>query len=149
MSPTTPSSKRCSGVSGPACILEPRASRILGLWLLATHGVAVAAVLALAVPWLLKPLLLAGIAAHACARRPGRPERLVRDSSGGWALPERGLADLFAAPGSRFGRWWAYLVLSDGSEKLRILLLRDQFDSETWRRLQAALRRRPGISGLP
>jgi hypothetical protein len=130
-------------------MLEPCASRILGLWLLATHGLAGAAVLALTVPWPLKALLLAGVAAHACARRPARPERMIRDSSGGWALPERGLAGLFAAPGSRFGRWWVYLVFSDGSERLRILLLRDQFDSEAWRRLQAALRRRPGISGLP
>jgi hypothetical protein len=149
MSPTTPGSKRCSGVSGPACILEPRASRILGLWLSATHGLAGTAVLALAVPWPPKVLLLAGIAAHACARRPAPPERMIRDSSGDWALPERGLADLFAAPGSRFGRWWVYLVLSNGSEKLRILLLRDQFDAETWRRLQAALRRRSGVSELP
>jgi hypothetical protein len=110
------------------------------LWTLAAHGVAAAAVFALAIAWPAKALLLAAAVLHARIRRPQWPALLVRDRDGVWALPDRGLTGLIVAPGSRFCQWWVYLVLSDGRSFRRVLLLRDQFDSETWRRLQAALR---------
>jgi hypothetical protein len=69
---------------------------------------------------------------------------LLLDGSGLWHVPERGLAGLAVGPRTRYTAFWVRLSLEGLGCGLDILLLADQLDAESWRALQARLRRWPG-----
>ncbi len=141
MRPPTPRAPGSSPESGAALVLRPEPSRWLALWWCAVHALAAAAVLASAVPALPAAAALAALFAHAWLRRPGPPVRLERSREGGWALPAEGLRGFVLAPGSAVGPFWVHLRLEGPGGRRAVLLLRDQLDPETWRGLQAELRR--------
>lgn len=90
------------------------------------------------------PLKLACIAlaiGHALARKPSRPTTLLRHEDGSWSLPERGMTRLALREGTSLGPFWIALHFAAGGQRASLLLLRDQLDRETWRALQAELRR--------
>lgn len=66
---------------------------------------------------------------------------LLRHADGSWTLPERGLTGLALRDGTSLGPFWIALRLGAGTARASVLLLRDQLDHETWRGLQAELRR--------
>lgn len=127
--------------SGKAFTLKPERSVALALWWVSIHCLAVASVL---LSSLSVPLELAGVAltlAHALARRPARPTTLLRHEDGSWSVPERGMTGLALGEGTSLGPFWIALHLGAGRRRASLLLLRDQLDPETWRALQAELRR--------
>jgi hypothetical protein len=82
------------------------------------------------------------IAAHAWRRCPlAPPPALLLEGSGLWSVPERGLAGLGVGFRTRYTAFWVRLSLVGPGRGLDILLLADQLDSESWRALQARLRR--------
>jgi hypothetical protein len=96
----------------------------------------------LGAPWPLKFLGLLATAAHAVARYPPPAPRVVlRD---GFAeLPDSGLVGLTVAPRSRYTWWWVHLRLraAGGRDEIGVVLLADQLHEDSWRALQAELRR--------
>jgi hypothetical protein len=57
-------------------------------------------------------------------------------------LPDSGLVDLAVGPRSRYTGWWVHLRLrAAGGVEVSVVLLADQLDEDTWRVLQAELRR--------
>lgn len=133
--------RHCSTGSGRAFILRPAPSRLLRTWLIAIHALAAVGVLYWPVAWASKAGLILVIGAHAYLRRPVRPELIVRNRNGLWALPESGQSALRLSPASRFGPWWVELRLAGAGRSHRRLLCRDQLSVEDWRDLQLALRR--------
>ena len=103
--------------------------------------------MAAALPWLGAPGIVGAAAAllvavHAWRRRPvAPPPGLLLDGSGLWHVPERGLAGLALGPRTRYTAFWVRLSLESQGSGLDILLLADQLDAESWRALQARLRR--------
>lgn len=108
---------------------------------MAVHAVAAASFLVCGLAWPLKVLGAAAVLGHAVFRRPARavPLRLLPD--GAWSLPTRGLERLSLRPGTAVGPFWVRLRLGGGSSIVVVLLLKDQLDRASWRRLQAELRR--------
>jgi hypothetical protein len=127
-------------------ILRPKRSRWLMLWWLALHLVVSLGVIALGLGALATCFAAAALGAHGVLRAPRRTAVLLRRRDGTWALPDAGLDRLRLGRGTRYGSLWMELVLVADSpnrkRKTAILLLRDQVDAESWRRLQAQLRRR-------
>jgi hypothetical protein len=79
---------------------------------------------------------------HAALRRRPPPTRLARLTDGTWCLPALGHERLMIRPGTAVGPFWAKVVLGGpGAKPLTVLLLKDQLDPASWRRLQAELRR--------
>jgi hypothetical protein len=102
--------------------------------------------LALAVlgaPWPCRALAIGGIAAHAILRRPGPTPRVLFRSDGFADLPDDGLVDFEVGPRSSYTSWWVSLQLRGPGRVVHVVLLADQLDDETWRALQAELRRHP------
>lgn len=84
--------------------------------------------------------MLVAVVLHGIARFPRTTDLLVHAQDGTWALPERGLFGLRLAPGTAWGNAWVDLVLRGPGRRVRLVLLRDQFPAEDWRRLQVAVR---------
>ncbi len=83
-------------------------------------------------------LLLVG---HALLRAPRPAPLLRREADGLWSVPELGLAGLGLGSRTRYTTLWVRLALVGPARAFYILLLADQLDADSWRRLQAALRR--------
>jgi len=120
---------------------------VLAVWWVAVHALAVAALVVLAAPWLLKALVLLTVLVHAIALAPERAPRVVYRSDGRIAIPERGLDDLTLGPRTLYTRSWVRLDLEGEGRRVEILLLVDQVSPEVWRALQAQLRRFRGHDG--
>jgi hypothetical protein len=103
------------------------------------HAVLAAAVLLLDVPLVLTAVALAALATHALGRRPQTPKLLVMHADGTWDVPERGWHRLALAPGTTWTTWYVELVFA-GPRGARVLVLKDQLDTEDWRALQLAVR---------
>ncbi len=101
-----------------------------------------AAALLLAAPPAPVMLLLGGVVAlHAALRQPCEaPPVLYRRRDGTWSVPRHGGGRLRMGAGSVLGGVWLRLVLVDQRRRLVVVLLRDQFEAEVWRVLQARLR---------
>lgn len=91
--------------------------------------------------WPIKIVGVAAVLAHAALRRPPRATEVRRLPDGTWSLPALGLDRLDLRPGTAVGPFWVRLHLGTADRVVSVLLLRDQLDAETWRRLQAELRR--------
>jgi hypothetical protein len=118
---------------------------VLAVWWGLTHVLVGSAFVVLGAPWPLKGAALLAIAAHAIARVPKPTPRLVLRSDGRAELPDNGLRDLHIGPRSRFTSWWVRLELRGAGRVVDVVLLADQLEQGTWRKLQAELRRgRPG-----
>jgi len=78
---------------------------------------------------------------HAALRRPPPITVIRRHADGAWSLPALGFERLDLRPGTSVGPFWIKLRLGTADTAVSVLLLRDQLDAETWRRLQAELRR--------
>lgn len=105
------------------------------------HALAIVSVVLCGLAWPFKLAAIAALLAHAALRRVPAPMSIARDSEGYWSLPSLGLARLTLRPGTAVGPFWARLTLgSAGSRSITVLMLVDQLDRESWRRLQAALR---------
>ena len=139
--PKTPRSRASSNESARAIDLKPEPSGFLLIWWLALHTLAVAAVVVLGAPWLLKGLALLCVLVHAIALPPERAPRIVYRSDGRIELPELGLDDLTLGPRTRYTASWVRFDLRGKERALLVLLLADQIAPEAWRRLQTALRR--------
>lgn len=109
-------------------------------WWAALHLVLAAAVVASGIPQWAAAAVLVGVVVHAVARRP-KPHScvLVCRSDGRFDLPDIGCRDLVLDARSVAARGYVRLVLTDGAAVLHVLLLRDQLDDPTWRRLLARL----------
>jgi len=81
------------------------------------------------------------VAAHAAARYPPAPPRVVGDGDGRWAIPALGLAGLRLGPRTRYTTLWVRLSLVASARTLDIVLVVDQVDAQAWRMLQVSLRR--------
>jgi hypothetical protein len=129
--------------------VRPRPSRTLALWWGTVHALAAVGVLASALPHPVAALVLGALLVHSRWRRPRSAQPLDLCASGAWNLPASGLADLTLAEGTAVGPFWIKLVLArvGGTEggraraRVHCLLLSDQLDPDTWRALQAELRR--------
>lgn len=129
-----------SSSSAPACVSAER-SRALLLWWVALHGLIGACLFMLAVGpgvrWLAAMLLLA----HGWWRRPALTHGVLLLGNGYWALPARGRFRLAPGLGTAYTTLWARVVLTDAAgRRVPLLLLRDQFSAEDWRKIQVALR---------
>jgi hypothetical protein len=118
----------------------------LALWWGAVHALAAAGVLASALPHSVAAVVLAVLLAHSRWGRPGPAGPLDLFASGRWAVPGTSRTGLTLAEGTAVGPFWIKLVLvgpvhAPRSPRLACLLLRDQLDADTWRALQAELRR--------
>ncbi len=134
-------SRVSSTVSGTAIVLRPERSRSLLLWWAALHLLLAVALLLAAPPAALMLLLGGVLALHSAWRLPGdAPPVLLRRRDGTWTVPHRGHGRLHVAAGSVLGGSWVRLVLVDQRRRLVVILLRDQFEAEVWRVLQARLR---------
>jgi hypothetical protein len=115
---------------------------LLAAWWALSHAIVGLAWSLLGGPWPLKCLGLVATAAHAVARRPPpAPRVILRD---GFAeLPDSGLVGLTVEPRSRYTWWWVHLRLraADGRDEIGVVLLADQLHEDSWRALQAELRR--------
>jgi hypothetical protein len=143
MSRTTPTSRTSSRESERAIVLRPRPSRTLLLWWPALHLFALATLCALGPP---SPLLACGgllLVLHSVARYPSSAaETLARGADGLWSVPALGLDGLSIGYRTRYTTFWVRLELVGAARPLDMLLLADQLDPESWRVLQAILRRR-------
>jgi hypothetical protein len=97
----------------------------------------------------LAPVLgsVALLAVHAVVRRPRAAPRLVCRSDGRWAVPALGLAGLTLGRRTRYTTLWVRLSFVGPPRSLDIVLLADQVDPESWRKLQTHLRR--GVAASP
>lgn len=123
-------------------ILAPKPSRLLKIWWLGVHLLGALGLVGCALP---APLALCGVAAllaHGWLRMPAPAPALVqRGADGQWALPANGSQGLVLAAGTAVGPFWVELRLEGREGRRAVLLLRDQLDRESWRALQAQLRR--------
>ncbi|HEU4617689.1 MAG TPA: hypothetical protein VFV10_06580 [Gammaproteobacteria bacterium] len=119
--------------------IEPRPSRWLVHWWRGVHALAAAGVLASALPRAYALLALAGLLVHALLGRPPASRCLELRADGSWAVP--GASGLSLVEGTAVGPFWIRLKLARPGLRVARLLLRDQVDAETWRVLQAELRR--------
>jgi len=79
------------------------------------------------------------LALHGWRRRPNGCPPLALSATGRFALPTEGRFDLALSTASRTGPGWLTLVLTDKPDSC-LLLLEDQVDASTWRRLRLAIR---------
>jgi hypothetical protein len=142
MSRKTRISSDSSTSSATAWAVEPAPSRLVAVWYAAVHALAAASFLASGLDW---PIKLAGVTAvvtHAVLRRRPSPTRIARLADGTWSLPALGYERLTLRPGTAVGPFWVKVVLGGpGAKPLTVLLVKDQLDPASWRRLQAELRR--------
>lgn len=127
--------------SGPVCILRAERSRLLSIWWCLLHAVIGASVLMLPVG-VLAVVLLVPVLAHARWRWPtGQGGVLLLSGNDQWGLPVRGRFGLRPGPGTLHAPLWVRLVLTDAAGgPVVLLLLRDQFSAEDWRKIQVAVR---------
>lgn len=121
--------------------LKPSRSRWLVVWWGSLHALAAAGLLWSAVPWWLAAPGLAALAAHLWLAAPAPPTPVERGADGLWSLPAEGRAGLRLREGASVGPFWVDLRLDGPGGRRAVLLLRDQLDGESWRALQAELRR--------
>ena len=133
------SSTACAG----AFVLEPEPSRLLAAWWLAVHAIAVTGILASGLILPLKLPAVAGVLVHGVVRRASRPTKVARGADGTWSMPQRGHSRLSLCDGTSVGPFWILLRFrsAHGRRPLSVLLLRDQLNAESWRAVQAELRR--------
>ena len=80
---------------------------------------------------------------HSLTRYPSSAaEALARGPDGLWSVPALGLDGLSIGQRTRYTTLWVRLELVGAARPLDMLLLADQLDPESWRVLQATLRRR-------
>lgn len=113
----------------------------MSAWLIATHAVAAAGVIAMPLGVASDISILALLAAHLGWRWPPPPLAIARNALGFWSLPDIGEAGLTIAPASAYGGWWVDLRLCAPGRAARVLLLRDQLDAHAWRLLKVTMRR--------
>jgi hypothetical protein len=115
---------------------------LLGAWWALSHALVGLALTLSGAPWPLKCVAVLGTAVHAVMRRPRSPQRVIL-KDGIAELPDSGLVDLSIGSRSRYTWWWVHLRLrrADDAVAVDVVLLADQLDEETWRALQAELRR--------
>ncbi len=89
-------------------------------------------------------LLLVALGGHWLRQAPKSTPILVRYPDGTWAVPELGRRALQLGAGSTYASWWIRLLLHDGRGTMKVLLLRDQFRTQDWRALRAAIVRLAG-----
>ncbi|HEX5420437.1 MAG TPA: protein YgfX [Gammaproteobacteria bacterium] len=122
--------------------LAPKPSRSLEIWWAGVHLLGASGLIASALPAVLIGAGLAALLAHAWLRRPSpAPALIQRGVDGRWALPANGVGGLALGAGTAVGPFWVELRLEGPEGRLAVLLLRDQLDGESWRALQAQLRR--------
>ena len=129
-----------SNVSGKVWVLALDRSRALAAWWAGLHLLLVAAVLLAPAPGLVVGAALVAIALHAWRRYPETPGLLIVSDTGSWSVPERGLHGLGLGRGTSYSPWWAWLVLVGPAQATRALVLRDQLDADSWRRLTLSIR---------
>jgi hypothetical protein len=112
---------------------------LVGAWV-AVHLLAGAALLAADVAAWLAAAALGALAVHAFVRRPAAClATIVCRTDGRFDLPGIGRTGLALGMNSVVTHAWVKLALADGGATLHILLVRDQVDDATWRRLLARL----------
>jgi hypothetical protein len=85
--------------------------------------------------------LLAVVLAHGRWRWPTGERLLLLAGNDDWGLPARGRFGLRLGPGTLYAPLWVRLVLTDAAGgSVGLLLLRDQFSGEDWRKIQVAVR---------
>jgi hypothetical protein len=130
-----------SRTSAPAFVLRAERSGALILWWGVLHGVVGASLAMLPVAGAARLIAAALLLAHAAWRRPRQGRQLLLYRNGYWAVPDRGRFGLQAAAGTAYTALWLRLVLADAQGgTVCLLLLRDQFAAETWRKIQVAVR---------
>jgi len=108
----------------------------------ALHALLLGAAAFAAVPWPVVAAAAALLLAHAVWLLPEPPPRLiVVAAQGGWLVAGHGVTPFALGPRSRFAPRWVRLDLRSADRQLDIVLLADQLDDATWRRLSAHLRR--------
>lgn len=114
------------------------------LWLAwaGLHLLLLGAATAAALPWTAWTGVVLAVLVHAFGRRPElAPPLLALTPDGSWYSAGHGLSPFALGPGSVLAPYWLRLDLRSASARLNIVLVRDQIDEETWRRLSAVLRR--------
>jgi len=126
-----------------AFVLRPEPSRLLGVWWIAVHTIAVTGILASGLILPLKLSALAGVLVHGVLRRRPPPKKVIRRADGIWSMAELGHGRLRLCDGTSVGPFWILLRFRGAGRgrPLSVLLLRDQLSGEAWRALQAELRR--------
>jgi hypothetical protein len=85
---------------------------------------------------------IAAVVGHCVLRRPASSPRTVVVAEGGrCAVPEWNTGELALGPRTLVAPFWVRLDLGAGPWRRDILLLVDQVQPETWRRLRALLLR--------
>lgn len=109
---------------------------------MALHALLLGAAAFAAVPWPGVAAAVALVLAHAVWRLPKpAPGLIVVAAEGGWLVGGQGVTRFALGPRSRFAPAWVRLDLRSAERRLNIVLLADQLDAATWRRLSAHLRR--------
>jgi len=125
--------------------IRPARSRLIPVWHVGVHALAAAAIALSGLAWPLELAAFGALAAHAVWRWPGAPVPICRHADGTWSLPALGLEGLVLCPGTEAGPFWVRLSLGRADARaVTVVLVADQLDRESWRRLQAELRRRVG-----
>jgi len=107
--------------------------------------VAAAGIIGVPMSWPIRWILLGALGGHWLRQAPAFSPVLIRYPNGLWAAPELGRSALRLRSDTRYASWWIRLILHDGQGALTVLLLRDQFDTQDWRALQAVFRRLPAV----
>lgn len=129
-----------SGASGTVSSFVASRSSVLALWWIALHLLLWSSVLAATRDLVPGLAALTVLAAHAALRFPESRVRLTRSGDGRWSIPARGLYDLNLGSRTCFSSSWVLLEFVSHDRSLRMVLLRDQFGAQDWRRLQVAVR---------
>jgi hypothetical protein len=95
-------------------------------------------------PWIWL-VAVPAVAAHFRLGFPASTGLILYLEPGGWSLPLRGEHGLRLGPGSGVWPFAVVLAFEGTGRRQRLLLLSDQLDRESWRRLQIACR--SGLSG--
>lgn len=132
-----PSSSRASAA---VTLLKLEPSRWLAGWWAGLHALLAGAALLGRISPSATALLLGAIALHGVGRFPRTPGLLVFSAAGLWSLPERGQHALRLGAETACCAWWARLVLVGPGTRVRVLVLRDQLDTESWRLLRLVIR---------
>jgi hypothetical protein len=138
---TTPTSRDSLPELDVVLTIDPRPSPGLALWWWGVHALAAAGLIASALPRSVAALALGALLVHARLRRPRPPEPIELRAGGRWAVSGARLGGLTLAEGTAVGPFWVRLELAGAGTRVARLLLRDQLDADTWRALQAELRR--------
>jgi hypothetical protein len=138
--PPTPTSCGSSSESARVIDLRPETSLILWVWWALLHVAALAALVLLGAPWVLKAAAAIAVLAHSIVFRPRHTPQLVL-SAGRVAVPELELENLALGGRTRHCGLWVLLDLRGAGRALDILLLADQVDPIAWRALRAELTR--------